>query len=62
LAHHPVVLDWRDHPLCLAAGVCRICGRPAWCRDENGRCCHKVCAEQATDRTDTSPAPLQELI
>ena len=40
-------LDWREHN----AGIplsCRICTRPAICRDENDRPCHKVCAEGAT--------------
>ncbi|NES28954.1 hypothetical protein GCE86_19645 [Micromonospora terminaliae] len=27
---------------------CRLCGRPALMRDAEGRPCHKVCAEQAT--------------
>lgn len=39
-----VTLDWRRHktgPL----RVCRICKTNAICRDENGKPCHKTCAE-----------------
>lgn len=37
-------LDWRKHRV-GDPQPCRICGRPAICRDENGVPCHKVCAE-----------------
>jgi hypothetical protein len=37
-------LDWRSHRVGPAL-PCRICGRPAICRDEHERPCHKVCAE-----------------
>ena len=52
----PIVLDWRSH--CIGtAEPCRLCGRPAICRDENGRPCHKVCAEQRlADSPDTQGA------
>lgn len=40
-----VVLDWRKHRLGTRPAKCRFCGRPAWLRDENGKPCHKGCAE-----------------
>jgi len=43
-------LNWRNHAVCWRFGSCRICGKPALMRDENGQCCHKVCAEAALDR------------
>ena len=52
------LLDWRRHRLCRLPGSCRLCGRPAWLRDENGYCCHKVCAERARNRTAQAVAAL----
>lgn len=40
----PGWLDWRNHRT-GPAQPCRICTRPAICRDERGDPCHKVCAE-----------------
>lgn len=39
-------LDWRAHRV-GPAKPCRLCGKPALCRDEDGDPCHKVCAEEA---------------
>lgn len=41
-------LDWRRHTIGRAA-KCRLCGRLALLRDDRGRPCHKVCAEQEID-------------
>jgi hypothetical protein len=38
-------LDWRENSV-GPARPCRICDRPALCRDEHGRPCHKLCAER----------------
>lgn len=42
------VLNWRDrkhwHP---DKRPCRLCGKTTHLRDENGRPCHKVCAERS---------------
>ncbi|GII26497.1 hypothetical protein [Planosporangium mesophilum] len=43
-------LDWRRHTIGLLR-PCLLCHRPALMRDEHGQPCHKVCAEQAADRT-----------
>lgn len=48
-------LNWRDrahwgHGRLLP---CRLCYRPAFCRDDDGRPCHKTCAELAL--TNTAP-------
>jgi len=43
-----VCLDWSDrsrHHLARPAR-CRVCGQVAQLRDEQGRACHKVCAER----------------
>jgi hypothetical protein len=40
-------LDWRHHTI-GPLRPCLLCQRPALLRDEHGRPCHKVCAEQAT--------------
>ena len=50
-------LDWRSHSV-GPARPCRICSRPAICRDEHTRPCHKVCAEQqpATARAESDAA------
>jgi hypothetical protein len=49
-------LDWRDHNV-GPARPCRICRRPAICRDHLDRPCHKTCAEQHP-ATDDGPAAL----
>lgn len=38
--------DWRSHRVGYVREACRICGRGAFCKDEDGHPCHKVCAEQ----------------
>lgn len=38
-------LDWRGHRVGYTRRRCRICGTPAYCTDEDGSPCHKVCAE-----------------
>lgn len=60
-----VVLDWRGHEVAKKPGRCRhaarclfaerddaglLRGGPALMRDEQGRPCHKVCAEAAIER------------
>lgn len=45
-----VVLDWRRHKLGIRRAACRLCRRKTWLRDEVGKPCHKVCAEQAIER------------
>lgn len=50
-------LDWRDHSVGPPL-PCRICGRPAMCRDHLGRPCHKVCAEQHPNVTKDGPDAL----
>jgi hypothetical protein len=51
LPDHTGGLDWHTHksgdPM-----PCRICRRPALMRDADGRPCHKVCAEQATQTSE----------
>ncbi|MFY1669516.1 hypothetical protein ACN27G_06110 [Plantactinospora sp. WMMB334] len=44
-----VHLDWSRPPYRWdqQARPCRLCGKGAHMRDEHGRPCHKVCAEQA---------------
>lgn len=37
-------LDWHKHPV-GPRRQCRYCGKGALMRDDNGRPCHKVCAE-----------------
>jgi hypothetical protein len=60
-----VVLDWRTHKVAAApmelgqldrAGLCALCGRPAWMRDELRRPCHKVCAEQVVAEKNAAAA------
>jgi len=46
----PGGLDWRTHSV-GPARPCRLCHRPAFCRDEHGRPCHKVCAERHLTHT-----------
>lgn len=43
-----VCLDWSDRSAHLLArpARCRVCGQVAQLRDEQGRACHKVCAER----------------
>lgn len=41
-------LDWRHHRVGPPA-CCIHCRRPALCRDEHGRPCHKTCAETHLD-------------
>jgi hypothetical protein len=55
-------LDWREHR--VGPGLpCRLCGRPAICRDDDGRPCHKVCAEQPdTIRAEASTPDMREPI
>lgn len=48
-------LDWSKHDVGRAA-KCRLCGRPAWLRDENGKPCHKVCAEDELNRRAAAAA------
>ena len=50
-------LDWREHSV-GPARPCRICGRPAICRDERDLPCHKVCAEQHPTATPAGPDAL----
>jgi hypothetical protein len=38
-------LDWRQHNVGQKQGPCRLCGRPAFMRDETNTPCHKTCAE-----------------
>ncbi len=47
-------LDWRDRTHWGGGRLspCRHCHRPAFCRDDNGRPAHKVCAESAQTATD----------
>jgi len=42
-------LDWRDRAHWGGGRLapCRYCHQGAFCRDEDGRPAHKVCAEQA---------------
>jgi hypothetical protein len=42
------MLDWRKHTT-GPRRVCRVCGKGAICRDETGKPCHKVCAENEAD-------------
>lgn len=37
--------DWRRHRVGYTRSPCRVCGRGAFCTDEDGAPCHKVCAE-----------------
>lgn len=42
-----ICLDWSDRGHHLPKpGPCRLCRRVAHLRDEQGRACHKVCAER----------------
>jgi len=50
-------LDWREHSV-GPARPCRICTRPAICRDDQGRPCHKVCAEQQHTAASAGPDAL----
>lgn len=38
--------DWRGHRVGYTRSACRICGMGAFCADEDGVPCHKVCAER----------------
>ncbi|MFC4906601.1 hypothetical protein [Actinomadura gamaensis] len=41
-------LNWRHDPVHWGGGhllPCRLCGRGAFCRDQDGRPCHKTCLE-----------------
>jgi hypothetical protein len=49
------VLDWRHHRIGPPA-PCRYCQRSAYCRDEQGRAAHKVCAEREAALCHTDPA------
>jgi hypothetical protein len=41
------VLDWRDSShSSKVRKPCRCCGEPAWSLDDDGRHCHKTCAER----------------
>lgn len=52
----PVVLDWHKHKL-GARLTCRLCPQKALMRDEQGRPCHKVCAErEAADKASVAAA------
>lgn len=53
-------LDWRTHDV-GPARPCRICTRPAMCRDQRGRPCHKVCAETQPTAT-VAPADADALV
>ena len=53
-------LDWRDHSV-GPARPCRICTRPAICRDEHGQPCHKTCAEQHPTAEDAPNALVIDL-
>ncbi|GAA3455915.1 hypothetical protein GCM10018962_77490 [Dactylosporangium matsuzakiense] len=44
-----VGFDWSGHQTGPAM-PCRICRRPAWCRDCVGKPCHKACAEAEATR------------
>ena len=49
-------LDWRQHEIGKRPGKCRICGQPALMWDEDGKPCHKVCAETEADRKTAAAA------
>lgn len=53
-------LDWRRHRIGPPA-PCRYCRRPALCRDQHGKPCHKTCAETntASVRADDALLPLE---
>src|SRR5690349_6896433 len=58
--------DWSGHRV-GAALPCRICGRPAICRDAADRPCHKVCADDRAapstpDTRGTNPMQDNELL
>ncbi|WP_344088991.1 hypothetical protein [Luedemannella helvata] len=56
-----MALNWRHH----ATGdlrPCRYCRRPAFMRDEVGRPCHKVCAEQHEHDHDDQGVTLAPVI
>ncbi|HZV81212.1 MAG TPA: hypothetical protein VFF53_03485 [Geobacteraceae bacterium] len=38
---------------------CRICGRGAFCKDEDGAPCHKVCAERLLVKQVGLPAAVE---
>jgi hypothetical protein len=50
-------LDWREHRV-GPARPCRICARPAICRDAHDRPCHKVCAERRPADLEAGPDAL----
>lgn len=51
--------DWRGGQVGYTRLACRICGRGAFCRDEDGRPCHKVCAEALLVRQVGYPAAVE---
>lgn len=53
----PGSLNWRDRRH-WGGGTrlpCAHCGRGAFLRDDDGRPCHKTCAEAATAPTENTP-------
>jgi hypothetical protein len=58
----PAGLDWRDRAHWGGGRLlpCRLCHRPAFCRDDDGRPCHKTCAERALT-TETTASTRWEL-
>lgn len=51
-----VVLDWRKNKLGARPAACRLCGVKTLLRDENGKPCHKICAEQDIERRAAAAA------
>jgi hypothetical protein len=55
-------LEWHDREhFSPIAAACRLCGRPAYCRDDQRRPCHKVCAEAEAEHAAPAAAS-QEVI
>ena len=47
----PVILDWRTHRLSSRRRPCRSCGGLTVLCDQDGRPCHKTCAEAELEAT-----------
>jgi len=47
------ILDWRDGMTHFSRipKPCRICGKSAFCRDDDRIPCHKVCAEAEINKS-----------
>ncbi|SCL43195.1 hypothetical protein GA0074692_6758 [Micromonospora pallida] len=53
-------LVWNRNNVAARSGRCRHCGGSTPLRDDEGRPCHKVCAEQAlTTQLETATAAYQ---